>query len=97
MREIHWVEWTRTMLQPREREELLAALTSEQHAHLIEQDYVWVAGVGVLWKPPEGALRRARFTHMTEFRTQHGEFYIDSQGNAGPLPDRSGAQKAKAA
>ena len=64
MRENQWIEWTRTRLQPQERHELLTALTSQQKAHLLEHDYVWVEGVGVLWKPPDGdLLRRARFTH----------------------------------
>ena len=60
-----WIEWTRTRLRPQERQELWAALTSEQKAHLHERDYVWVEGVGVLWNPPDGDLRRARFTHGT--------------------------------
>ena len=80
-----WIEWTRTRLQPQERQELLAALTSEQKAHLLERDHVWVEGVGVLWNPPDGDLRRARFTHGTHFQTQRGEFYIDSEGSAREL------------
>ena len=78
-------DWTRTRLQPREREDLLVALTSEQKAQLLKHDYVWVEGAGVLWKPPDGALRRARFTHGAQFRTQRGEFYIDSEGSAREL------------
>jgi len=97
MRESQWIEWTRTRLQPQERQELLTALTSEQKVHLHEHDYVWGEGVGVLWKPVDGALRRARFTHGTHFRTQHGEFYIDSEGRAHELSDRDGAQQVKAA
>jgi hypothetical protein len=59
----------------------LAALTPEQKAHLLDHDYVWVEGVGVLWNDPDGDLRqRARFTHGTYFRTRRGEFYIDSEG-----------------
>ena len=86
MRESQWIEWTRTRLPPQEREELLTALTSQQKAHLLEHDYVWVEGVGVLWKPPEGdPLRRARFTHGTHFRTRRAEFYVDSEGNAREL------------
>ena len=73
------------MLSPLERQTLLGALTPEQKAQLEERDYVWVAGTGVLWNPPEGALRRARFTHGTHFRTQRGEFYIDSEGTAQAL------------
>lgn len=89
MRETHWIEWTRTRLQPQERENLLTALTSEQKAHLLKHDYVWVRNVGVLWNPPDGALRRARFTHGTHFRTLRGEFYIDSEGVARELANRS--------
>jgi hypothetical protein len=73
------------------------ALSSQQKAHLLEHDYAWVKGIGVLWNPPGGALRRARFTHGTHFRTQRGEFYIDSEGSARELPDRDGAKPAKAA
>jgi len=46
-----WIDWTRTKLQPHEREDLLTALTSEQKEQLLEHDYVWVKGIGVLWKP----------------------------------------------
>jgi hypothetical protein len=60
------------MLQPQEREDLLAALTSEQKAHLHEQDHVWLEGVGLLPKRVDGALRRARFTHGTHFQTGRG-------------------------
>jgi hypothetical protein len=98
VRETQWIEWTRTRLQPHERQELLTALTSEQKAHLLEHDYVWAEGVGVLWNPPDGELlRRARFTHGTHFQTQRGEFYIDSEGSARERPSRSGDQPAKAA
>ena len=81
MRETQWVERTRTRLRPPESEELIKALTPEQKAHLLEHDYVWVKGIGVLWRPVDGVLRRARFTHGTRFRTQRGEFYIDSDGS----------------
>ena len=85
MRESQWIEWTRTSLQHREREELLAALTPQQKPHLFEHDYVWVEGVGVLWKPPHGdSLRRACFTHGTHFETRQGRFYIDSGGVSSP-------------
>ena len=82
MRAIQWIEWTRTALEPHEREDLLSALTSQQEAHLLENDNVWVKGAGGLWKATDGALQRARFTHGAFFRTQRGEFYIDSEGNA---------------
>jgi hypothetical protein len=81
MRGTAWIDWTRTKLQPQEREDLLTALTSEQKEQLLEHDYVWVKGIGVLWKPSDGALRRARFTHGTHFQTQRGEFYIESAGS----------------
>ena len=97
MPEIQSQEWIRTRLEPREREDLLTTLTSEQKAHLLKHDYVWVKRVGVLWKPPDGALRRARFTHGTYFRTQRGEFYIDSEGRTRELPSRVGEHPAKAA
>jgi hypothetical protein len=84
MRETQWIEWTRTRLQPREREELLTALGPEQKAHWAEHDYVWVKGIGVLWNPPDGALRRARFTHGAHFQTQRGEFPVHTRS---PLPD----------
>ena len=84
MRESQWIEWTRTRLHPREREDLLTALTMEQRAQLLEHDYVWLKEADVLWKSTDGALRRgrARFTHGTHFRTKHGEFYFDSEGGA---------------
>jgi hypothetical protein len=63
------------------------AVDGEQKAHLLEHDYVWVEGVGVLWNPPDGDLRRARFTHGTHFQTQRGEFYIDSEGSAREPPE----------
>jgi len=97
MRETQWIEWTRTRLQPQECGELLTALSSQQKAHLLEHDYVWVEGIGVLWNPPDGAaLRRARFTHGTHFRTQRGEFYIDSEGSAHELSDHRDHPKSAA-
>jgi len=81
MREAQWIEWTRTALSPRECADLLAAATSEQKAHLLEHDYVFGEGIGVLWRPADGGLRRARFTHGTHFATARGEFYIDSEGS----------------
>jgi len=93
MRETQWIEWTRTKLQARECEDLVTALTPEQKALLLEHDYVWVAGMGVLWRPPDGhLLRRARFTHGTHFQTQHGEFYIDSEGSVRELSNHRIAQ-----
>ena len=81
-----WIEWTRTTLTPGECAALLAGLTLEQKAHLLEHDYVFGQGIGVLWRAPAGGLqRRARFTHGTHFGTVRGEFYIDSQGSVREL------------
>ena len=85
MHETECIDWRATGLAPREREDLLTALTPEQNQHLLEYDYVWIEGTGVLWKPPSGALRRARFTHGAHFRTGRGEFYIDSEGGVREL------------
>jgi hypothetical protein len=81
MRKIQGVDWTHTRLRPREIEELVEALTPEQKARLLEHDYVSVKGIGVLWRPVDGVLRRAWFTRGTHFRTPRGEFYIDSDGS----------------
>ena len=81
-----WIEWTRTALPPREREELTAALTTEQRAHLAQHDYVWVRGVGVIFRPAKGGPeQRARFTHGTHFRTPRGEFYVAAEGGVREL------------
>ena len=93
MRGAERIDWARMRLRPREREELLTqerddmltALTPEQKEHLLEHDYVWVKGSGVLWKRPDGAPRRAQFTHGTYFRTESGECYIDSEGSVREL------------
>jgi hypothetical protein len=74
------MKWARTDLTAPEREGLLTALTPDQKAHLLAHDYVWVAGVGVLWNPVDGPLRRGRFTHGTHFTTRRGEFVIDAEG-----------------
>jgi hypothetical protein len=88
MREIHWnlhevgwTDWARTELGPEERENIRAALSTDQQQRLADDHYVWVAGVGILWTPPDRALRRARFTHGFHFDTENGEFYVDSAGN----------------
>jgi hypothetical protein len=97
MREAQSIEWTRTRLQPREHEELMAALTSEQKAHLLEHDYVWDKEVGVLWNPPHGdPMRRTRFTHGTHFQTQRGELYIDSEGSAREISDHCKSRPRRA-
>lgn len=87
MFEAQWIEWMRTQLSPGERENLLTGLTPAQKEHLLECDYVWVDGIGIIWKPPDGVLRRARFTHGAQFRTQRGELYVDSEGTARSLSD----------
>jgi hypothetical protein len=91
MRQTQWIESTRTTLQQGERGDLLTALTADQESHLLEHDYVWVEKVGVLWNATDGAMRRARFTHGTHFRTKCGEFYLDSEGSvseiSNPIPD----------
>jgi len=93
MHETHWIEWTGTLLPPRERKGVLAGLTWEQEAHLREHDYVFVEGVGVVWKGPGGEpWRRARFTHGAHFRTQRGEFYIDSEGSVRDLARADGIE-----
>jgi hypothetical protein len=79
------IEWSRTRLTPQERAESLAALTPPQKEQLRERDYVFARGIGVLWMAPDGALRRARFTHGTHFETVRGEFYIDSEGSVREL------------
>ena len=84
-RKTQWIEWTRTVLGPREREDLSSALTREQSAHLREHDYVWVEGAGVVWRPESGGLERARFTHGVHFRTRRGEFYVDAEGGVREL------------
>ena len=80
--------WSQTTLAPLERDALLRELTSVQRAQLEEHEHVWVAGTGVLWKHPNGDLRRARFTHGAHFRTKRGEFYIDSEGSARALVEQ---------
>jgi hypothetical protein len=80
LRTSHWLDWTRTDLSETEAAALLAALTTDQREHLAREDYVWVEGMGVVFRDPQGGFRRARFTHGTHFRTRRGEFYIGSGG-----------------
>lgn len=87
-----WVEWVRTTLTSQEGAELLSTLTTEQEEHLAKEEYVWLRGIGVLWKAPDQMLHRARFTHGTYFDTTHGEFHIDSEGNTRRLPVTRAAQ-----
>lgn len=89
MYEGQWIEWARTQLSPAEGEGLLNMFTPAQKAHLLEHDYVWVEGIGVTWKHPDGNLRRARFTHGAHIRTERGELYVDSEGAARSLSDRA--------
>jgi hypothetical protein len=78
----HWLDWTRTDLSDTEAEELVASQTPDQRDHLAKEDFVWIRGTGVLFRDPLGKHRRARFTHGTHFRTRHGEFYVESGGEA---------------
>ena len=81
-----WMEWARIDLASHERERLLDSLTSAQKADLLGNDHVWVPGVGVLWNPVDGPLRRSRFTHGTHFATRRGEFVIDAEGSVRKRP-----------
>jgi hypothetical protein len=77
---VNWVRWNRSELEQEEREKLLGGLTPEQSRRLLENDFVWVDRVGVIWRPPSGGLRRQRFTHSADFATRHGSFRVDSEG-----------------
>ena len=95
LHEDRWIDWTRTSLEPGEREELLSALTPEQRAHLLAQDYVWVEGVGIVWRAALGAPeQRARFTHGYHFRTRRGEFHVDVEGHVRELSQHPVARAA---
>ena len=83
-----FVRWNRTALDPEERSELLGALTPEQKNSLLHDDYAWFERSGVIWTPPDGSLRRARFTHYTESETRRGSFRIDSTGCVSEVPPR---------
>lgn len=76
----NWIRWNRTELEPGERESLLGALTPAQQRSLLHDDYAWIERAGVLWRPPEGGLRRARFTHGLQFETKRGAFRVDAEG-----------------
>ena len=80
MNRANWVRWNRSELDREERVKLLGGLTSEQSRRLLENDYVWVDRVGVIWRPPAGGLRRQRFTHIADFATRDGSFRVDSEG-----------------
>jgi hypothetical protein len=77
----NWVRWNATELDSADREELLGALTPAQQRQLLHNDYVWVERCGVMWRPPEGGLRRTRFTHGAHFETRRGAFRIDAEGS----------------
>jgi hypothetical protein len=83
-----WMEWRRTNLTSDERADLLRTLTASQTSHLRDHDYVWIRDVGLLWNSVGGALQRTRFTHGTHFRTQRGEFYVDSEGSTRAILER---------
>ena len=76
----NWFRWNRSELDREERVKLLGGLTSEQSRQLLENDYVWVDRVGVIWRPPVGGLRHQRFTHSADFATRDGSFRVDSEG-----------------
>ena len=84
----NWLRWNATELDRSEREELLGALTREQQRQLLHNDYVWMERCGVIWKPPQGDLRRRRFTHGAEFETPRGVFRIDAAGTVQEAPPR---------
>jgi len=80
-RNARWIEWMSTTLQPSEVAGELDRLGKPQREALDDRGWFWQPG-RVIWRDPSGALRRARFTHWTTFRTQKGEFEIDSAGQA---------------
>jgi hypothetical protein len=57
-----------------------SALTRVQRERLLRDGYVWVNGIGVLWKAPPGLPRRAPFASATMRRARRQERYIDSEG-----------------
>jgi hypothetical protein len=77
----NWVRWNATELDSADRAQLLGALTPEQQRQLLHNDYVWVERCGVMWRAPEGDLRRARFTHGMQFETRRGAFRMDAEGS----------------
>jgi hypothetical protein len=87
MTHARFVEWSRTDLDAAQRGELVEALTSAQQHCLRKNGYAWLERAGVIWTPPDGLLRRARFTHSASFETRHGSFRIDSEGR---VQERSG-------
>ena len=73
--------WVRTDLASHEREDLLAALTSEQRricARATTSGFLVWESSGI---PCDGPLRRSRFTHSTHFATRRGEFVVDAEGS----------------
>ena len=86
----NWIRWNSTELAPEERENLLAGLAPAQRHQLLQNDYAWLDRAGVLWRSPEGDLRRARFTHGACFETIAGTFRIDAEGTVSAVSVRSG-------
>jgi chaperonin GroES len=86
----NWIRWNSTELAPEERESLLAGLAPAQRHQLLQTDYAWLDRAGVLWRSPEGDLRRTRFTHGASFETTAGEFRIDAEGTVSAVSARSG-------
>ena len=88
-REATWIGWTRTHLTLEEMETEESLLSTYEREKLEDTGWLWIPG-RVLWQDPSGALRRARFTHWTCFRTPEGEFEIDSAGQVQRLDDEFG-------
>ena len=94
----NWVHWNRTELDLAERAALLGALTPEQKHELLHNDYAWLGRSGLMWQPPQGDLRRVRFTHGAHFETRFGAFHVDAEGEVvvdRPLEPRAAAGEAQ--
>lgn len=64
-----WIDWNHDA---EERERLLGGPTPDEAHQLLHNDYVWLERVGVIWRPLDRVLRRARFTHEASFETRQG-------------------------
>jgi len=84
----NWIRWNSTELEPSEREALLGGLTPAQRHQLLHNDYAWMQRTGVLWRPPGGGLRRARFTHDAHFATGAGAFWVYAECTVSASPAR---------
>jgi hypothetical protein len=88
-----FIEWRKSDLDAEQRSALLGSLTPAQRHGLLQNDYAWLERGGVVWTPPDGPLRRARFTHAADFETRHGSFRIDSEGSVHAAAPRSDASE----